>query len=554
MSGKKTGIEKVKPEKKRGRAGDSVAAMRTAAAAVGVSIGDARQVPTVDVGMQHLPLARELGMILKRENVFRRGGQVLFWNDQTCEMASMDSLTFLTEVENYVALVRNTDKGARPASLTKSQADMILSAPSFKNQLRELCGVHDVRLLVWAEHGKSIRKLPEGYDEKTGVFTHSAFQYDETMPPLEARDFLLDFCKDFPFPGEERLILRRGVACHVGAMLTVFLRLFFLPSKSNGLRNFARPLFHYAADETGSGKTLLVTMALAPVFGEPDIQTLDQNEEGRVKSEIDSAVIDGTPYIFFDEVKNRLISPSLQAALTSGKMAGRKLGGTSRFGGANVLQFFTAGNQVTFSPDIGRRSIVIKLLSKVEAGTRKFDRPITKEWLVEFGTRARICAALYSLVKAWEEAGCPPGPKTWDNSFAEWSKVIGGIVTNAGFADPVQSGNEAGMNPDRLAWEKIRNSFAAEVQAGEAKTWKLEDWIERAEELEEIANVLGMRYASESRSPGSRKSFGVKLVPYMKQFQDGQGRWCELLKTSGSAVAYKLRVFTDSQAKELGLG
>jgi len=82
-----------------------------------------------------------------------------------------------------------------------------------------------------------------------------------------------------------------------------------------------------------------------------------------------------------------------------------------------------------------RRLLFCELFSDMlRPEERKFSRALDGPAIAAL--RPQILAACWALVRDWDYNGRPNGSRT-SASFAQWAEVIGGIVENAGFANPV---------------------------------------------------------------------------------------------------------------------
>jgi hypothetical protein len=52
--------------------------------------------------------------------------------------------------------------------------------------------------------------------------------------------------------------------------------------------------------------------------------------------------------------------------------------------------------------------------------------------------RPQILAALWTLVREWDQAG-RPGPSRTNSAFPQWAEMIGGIVEHAGYGCPLET-------------------------------------------------------------------------------------------------------------------
>src|SRR5262249_23261703 len=90
-----------------------------------------------------------------------------------------------------------------------------------------------------------------------------------------------------------------------------------------------RPAFIVTANCSGAGKSLLVTMALAPVYGNVSISGPPAAD--KIQETLSAAVRDGKPYLFFDNWKLKISDPLLEAFLSASRLTGRTLGQASTF-------------------------------------------------------------------------------------------------------------------------------------------------------------------------------------------------------------------------------
>src|SRR5260221_12565653 len=116
------------------------------------------------------------------------------------------------------------------------------------------------------------------------------------------------------------------------------------------------------------------------------------------------------------------------------------------------------GNSATYSPDIRRRTLLLELfLEEMQAEDRAIKHPLNDAAIL--ARRTEILAVLWTLVKAWLEAGYPK-PSSSHPSFPIWAKLVGGIIENAGLASPcTEPKSELSGDPDTLDMAKLVNSL-----------------------------------------------------------------------------------------------
>lgn len=128
------------------------------------------------------------------------------------------------------------------------------------------------------------------------------------------------------------------------------------------------------------------------------------------------------------------------------------MGGKERFYVPLRAATLVTGNQLSYSDDLFRRSLISDLFSPVQYDQRVLPTDaidITEEWLAEEENRKRMLAALWSLVKFAEERETmrPAKIARKIGSFEGWCKVVPKIVIHAQFGDPTEKPAETQGNP-----------------------------------------------------------------------------------------------------------
>jgi hypothetical protein len=338
--------------------------------------------------------------------------------------------------------------------------------------------------------------------------------------------FFLDIFKGYPWSDEGKLQSRRSLAVHLAAMMGNFVRLLF----KDGTK---KPVIVYNGNQPGTGKSALARMSLCPVYGKPSDMELPKSED-ELRKVLDAFATARQPYMFLDDVGGHLRSHLLNRFITSPMHTGRKMGTGELFTAPNVTQVFMTGNGLTLSPDLARRCLIVDLFCAVEARGRKFERIITDDWLEQEDTRAQFLAALWALVRYWQQCGC----NRHDNvlaSFEEWSAIVGGIVVEAGFCDPIKAAPELAMDEQGEAFKRLFCAIASDLSADSNLT--VGNCRDKAVDLD-IWETLTMGLTVE----GQNKGFGIRLAKFRgRQWTDAQGRLFEFgRKENGRGSVYPL--------------
>ncbi|HEY2922903.1 MAG TPA: ATPase, partial [Candidatus Binatia bacterium] len=134
-----------------------------------------------------------------------------------------------------------------------------------------------------------------------------------------------------------------------------------------------------------------------------------------------------------DNVRRRLESSALSSALTSEIWNDRIMGKTEIAQIVVRAIWVATGNNPVLSNEIARRTVRIRLDSKVDRPWLRngFRIPNLREYVSRERTKFVWSALL--LIQDWIVKGRPEGDKKPLGSYESWSKVMGGILQNAGF-------------------------------------------------------------------------------------------------------------------------
>ncbi|WP_179251256.1 DUF3854 domain-containing protein [Enemella evansiae] len=253
----------------------------------------------------------------------------------------------------------------------------------------------------------------------------------------------------------------------VAALITPFVRALVGPA----------PMFLVDGLAPGVGKGELINVIHDVAFGtKASFQPAPTSDE-EMDKRISAQLLEGATSIVLDEVQDeddrcRLESASLRAALTSEIYRGRELAKTKMLNLPNGATWFGAGNGVQVPRDMARRVVPIRLDSdRPDLENRGHFRYDLSSWVPE--NRGRLVRACLLLVRAWYDRGQPEAPRDFGfSSFTEWQRVLGGIVSLAGFdgflANVMEvralTDNEAVDNRECWAW--MESIFPAGTRFG----------------------------------------------------------------------------------------
>jgi len=339
--------------------------------------------------------------------------------DDGCRIEATDEAAIYGFLARSADWVKVTDTGVTSVSPVRDVARDMLAYPD--EQVPQLEAV--VCAPVFDRQGKLISE--PGYHPAARLWYHrlSGFSIEavhERPTPEQAgaaRDLLLDdLLVDFPFASEA------DRAHAVAALFLPFVR---------RIVDGCTPIHLIEAHTPGSGKGLLADVVALIALGrccEPTTVTPDE-EEARKK--ITSLLARAQPVILLDNIRTGIESAQLAAALTAEVWSDRILGQTRMIDLPNRATWLVTANNPRLSLEIARRCARIRLDPRTDRPWQRtaFKHAPLREWIR--ANRARLVHALLVLVQAWNAAGKPQGQRVL-GSFEGWSRVVGGILGNAG--------------------------------------------------------------------------------------------------------------------------
>jgi transcriptional regulator with XRE-family HTH domain len=320
--------------------------------------------------------------------------------------------------------------------------------------------------------------IEEGYHPEIRYFYHATgvpissgadnqkqkLEIGDTTPTDEnvtkAKQLILDelLC-DFPFANQA------SRANAVALMLNPFVR---------PLIWGATPLHVIDASTPGTGKTLLADIASMPFIPSgPTIMTAGRDDD-EWRKRITAKLISAPSHILIDNVKLKLTSGDLSAALTAYEWEDRILGQSATIRLPVKCTWIATGNNLELSDEIARRSVWIRLDAKVERPWERsgFKHENLRGWVSLH--RGEIITALLTFIRKWLAEGRPSCDVVL-GSYEEWVKVVGGILKAVDITGFLENANELyeQLDADRRAWVEFFSAWAEKYGAydEEANSW-----------------------------------------------------------------------------------
>lgn len=276
-----------------------------------------------------------------------------------------------------------------------------------------------------------------GYDD-TGLFYEPSAGLTVTVPDAptipqvhQARDWLLDVVRDFPFAKPEH----RSV--WIAALLTPLARYAYAgPS----------PLFLFDANVPGVGKTLLADTIGVALTGRPCPRTPHTDDDAEWRKRLLAIGLAGDPLILIDNVSGLLGTPALDAALTSETWSDRLLA-TNETPTVPLRPLWMAtGNNVELAGDTPRRTLHVRLESRLELPETRtgFNHPDLLGYIREY--RGTALSAALTVLRGFHVAGRPDQNLPPWGSYEGWSGLVRQALVWCQMEDPCLTKVEGGSS------------------------------------------------------------------------------------------------------------
>lgn len=314
--------------------------------------------------------------------------------------------------------------------LTKDQATVVLDNDELKDKIPKLLEIRELRAPVFGaridDRGFKELRLPrKGFDADTGIYTVGTIEFDEDMAIDDAVTYLHNLFRFFGWREEAR-----DFAIHLAALITAFCR---------GIYSGKAPAFAYNANMQESGKTTLATYITWVVYGGVKTTPLLKDKDTDLQKLLDTLAIHSAPYLIFDNIdwgNHPVKSELLDQWISNREWEFRQLGGNN-LGDPPPLRGLTlmTGNRITLSTDLQRRSLMADLLNALPAPERQLPEAATlidAQFFENVENRRKALAAVWAMVRYWDEQGRPPKPGRLLGTFEGWSRVVPSIVWTAG--------------------------------------------------------------------------------------------------------------------------
>jgi phage/plasmid primase-like uncharacterized protein len=348
----------------------------------------------------------------------------------------------LAEAARFVRLRNDKDEGVVKVDAHPPDwcVDAILARGEYPG-FRQLSGVADFPYITAA--GRIVNV--EGYDEETRQYASASAAVEIEVPDQPnqedaalAAKVLLDLIQDFPVDEESMR------AAFVAATMTAPARTAF---------SGACPGLLIDASTPGTGKGLMVALLGSIVAnGEPAIEML-HTEPSPLKTQLTSIVKAGRRIVNFDNLPPNLRSAVLDGFLTATTWTDRLYHTQTEATWPNRTFAIFNGNNVQPHEDTARRLLFIRLRATHERPEDRTDFKYPDLLGHVAANRPKILGAVFTILKAYINAGKPPQPTAAWGSFEGWRNLVANACVFAGLPDPTRT--------KRTLQDKAGNPLAA---------------------------------------------------------------------------------------------
>lgn len=288
-----------------------------------------------------------------------------------------------------------------------------------------------------------------GYDPTSRLFYSPAMGL--VVPPIPenptseevaaALAVIEDVIADFPFKDQSK-------ANALAAILTPIVR----PAIEG-----PTPLAVFDAAAAGTGKTLLAEVVSIIATGVEGAMTTAPKNKDEWRKKITSLLREGSAVVILDNVSSRLDADELMTALSAETWSDRILGSSQQISVPVRCAWIVTSNNIQLDGQIIRRTYWVRMDAKSAQPYLRsdFKHPNLKLYVRQ--NRGNLLGALLTLARSWFANGKPSPEVKLLGTFESWTKVVGGILENAGVGGFLGNSDElhAHSDDETPLWEAL---------------------------------------------------------------------------------------------------
>lgn len=341
-----------------------------------------------------------------------------------------------------------------------------------------------------------------GYDETTRLYVEGRFPEIKLPDRINLADaqaaarYLLRPFEEFPFVKQTL-----DHAALLGYLLTLAQR----PTLPTA------PMFGVSATTPGTGKGLLLEACNLLVRGRdaalmPAVQGNFSEEETRKR--LTSLLLQGVASINLDNWTRPVGGESMNALLTASEWSDRILGRSEVATVPARVTVAATGNNLSVRGDMTRRCILIELDAEVERPERReFKQKDLPGFVLQH--RADLLTALFTVMKAYQQAGLPGANDKPLGRFEAWSRAVAAPIRWLGYPCPTET--QARLREQDPEAEKLEMLLTGLHDLCGTQWVTVGELIDRAETTDDFSDI-------------SRAKRNTLMEALLDVANDGRGR------------------------------
>ncbi len=372
-------------------------------------------------------------VIAPRHELFYRGGrvhEVVANSDGSRHLKPVSADEFRSRLEAYGKVFawragsNPSERVLKPALCSADTAEALMQSTPARTLLPNVTLLSACPIL--AKDGEEMRVLGPGWHNVGGGMFVTGGANPSRLAPEEAVRLLSALLADFHFatPGDRS----RAIASFLAPAL-----------RFGGWLTGHLPIDVGEADQSQSGKTFRQKLVAAVYRETPNLVAQRSGGVGGLDESLQQKLIDGRPFVLFDNLRGKLDSPFLEALLT----APDKIGARVPHRGEVLVDprgfvFFLTSNGVETTKDLANRASIVRIRKRPEDyGFRAYPEGDVFDHVV--ANQPLYLGAVFSVLADWVQRGRPQTTET-RHSFREWARTLDWIVQNTFGAAPLLDG------------------------------------------------------------------------------------------------------------------
>lgn len=436
-------------------------------------------------------------VIAPRREVFARGKAIVTLqrdDDGTLVLQPLSPSAARSLFEKYVEIwawrVLRGEPVLKRATMPEDTARVLLNCYLASEILPAINGLVNCPILT--EGSEGLRIIGKGYDADTGLLVVDG-EPPTDVPLSEAVNSLKELLENYDFLTDGDA--SRAIAAFVAPAL-----------KMGSLLGGYVPVDVAEANESQSGKTYRQRMCSAIYAERSALVTLKKGGVGSIDESFSQRLVNGRPFIQFDNFRGAFDSPALESFMTAENSYYCRV---PHFGDIRVdpSRFFVqlSSNGVEITRDFANRSSIVRIVKR-----EGFSFPDTLQ--IIRAKQSYYLGCVFAVVTEWFRRG-KPRTNEMRHDFREWCGTLDWIVQNLFGMVPLMDGHTEAQvrvsNPTLTFLRQIALEVERQCRLGEEMS---------ASQLVDVAetgaiSIPGIREQNAGDSDKAMKMVGMKLAP-----------------------------------------